>query len=228
MYEYENSLITDGLHVMNAEEAQGLLHALDGEYVPVGTAGDVVKNPDILPSGRNLVQFDPRLVPTKTAYERGARAAQLAVEQYKKQTGSYPDTTAVILWGLETSRSQGETVGQILYYLGLRLKTDRASFDDRLEIIPREELGRPRMDVVIHMCGFFRDMYPNLVDNLNEMLQQILALDEPDEANYFTANTRKLAHTLMKEQGMDETRAWEMASCRIFGPKEGELSLIHI
>ena len=65
-------------------------------------------------------------------------------------------------------------------------------------------------------------MYPNLVDNLNEMLQQILALDEPDEANYFTANTRKLAHTLMKEQGMDETRAWEMASCRIFGPKEGE------
>ena len=65
-------------------------------------------------------------------------------------------------------------------------------------------------------------MYPNPVDNLNEMLQQILALDEPDEANYFAANTRKLAHTLMKEQGMDETRAWEMASCRIFGPKEGE------
>ena len=59
----------------------------------------------------------------------------------------------MILWGLETSRSQGETVGQILYYLGLRLRTDRASFDDRLEIIPREELGRPRMDVVIHMCG---------------------------------------------------------------------------
>jgi len=222
LYEYENSLITDGLHVMNAEEAQGLLHALDGEYVPVGTAGDVVKNPDILPSGRNLVQFDPRLVPTKTAYERGAKAAQLAVEQYKKQTGSYPDTTAVILWGLETSRSQGETVGQILYYLGLRLRTDRASFDDRLEIIPREELGRPRMDVVIHMCGFFRDMYPNLVDNLNEMLQQILALDETDEENYFAANTRKLAQILMKEQGMDETRAWEMASCRIFGPKEGE------
>ena len=128
----------------------------------------------------------------------------------------------MILWGLETSRSQGETVGQILYYLGLRLRTDRASFDDRLEIIPREELGRPRMDVVIHMCGFFRDMYPNLVDNLNEMLQQILALDETDEENYFAANTRKLAQILMKEQGMDETRAWEMASCRIFGPKEGE------
>lgn len=128
----------------------------------------------------------------------------------------------MILWGLETSRSQGETVGQILYYLGLRLRTDRASFDDRLEIIPREELGRPRMDVVIHMCGFFRNMYPNLVDNLNEMLQQILALDETDEENYFAANTRKLAYTLMKEQGMDETRAWEMASCRIFGPKEGE------
>lgn len=227
LYEYENSLITDGLHVINEEETRGILHALEGGYLPVGTAGDVVKNPDILPSGRNLIQFDPRLIPTRTAYERGAKAARLAIEKYKAETGTYPDTTAVILWGLETSRSQGETIGQILYYLGLRLKTEKGSYDDRLEIIPMEELGRPRMDVVIHICGFFRDMYPNLIDNLNEMFQRLLRQEESDEENFFAKNTRKLAAALMedgKRQGMltDEKKVWELASCRIFGPKEGE------
>lgn len=212
LYQYDNSLITDGLHIINQEEITGILKALNGEYIPAGPGGDVIKNPDILPSGRNMVQFDPRLIPTRTAFERGYEAAKLTVEKYKDQTGRYPDTTAVILWGLETSRSQGETIGQIMYYLGLKLKTEKSSFDDRFEIIPLEELGRPRMDVIIHICGFFRDMYPNIIDNLNEMMQRILALNEPDELNYFSRNTKKLA--------VNESD--EMASCRIFGPKEGE------
>nr|WP_274602771.1 cobaltochelatase subunit CobN [Blautia luti] len=69
-------MITDGLHKISQEEISGLLHGLNGRYVPVGTAGDVVKNPDILPSGRNLVQFDPRLVSTRTAWERGQKAGR--------------------------------------------------------------------------------------------------------------------------------------------------------
>ena len=223
LYEYENSLITDGLHEINEAELNGLVHGLDGGYVPVGTAGDVVKNPSILPSGRNLVQFDPRLVPTRTACERGMKAAQLSVEAYHEKTGTYPDTTALILWGLETSRSQGETIGQILYYLGIRLKTEKSSYDDRLEVIPTEELDRPRMDVVIHICGFFRDMYPNLIDNLNAMFRQILRLEEGPEKSYFTANTRKMAEELQRfHPEMEEREAWDLASCRIFGPKEGE------
>ena len=227
LYIYENSLITDGLHLMNQDEMTGLVRALNGEYISVGNAGDVIKNPDILPSGRNLVQFDPRLVPTKTACERGEKAARLAVEKYYQQKGEYPDTTAVILWGLETSRSQGETIGQILYYLGLRLKTEKGSYDDRLEIIPTEELGRPRMDVVIHICGFFRDMYPNLIDNLNEMMQRLLTLHESDNENYYARNTRKMTEDIVNQalkegRPMDEKTAQEMASCRIFGPKAGE------
>ena len=208
------------------KKAGGVLHALDGNNLPAGTAGDVKKNPEILPSGRNLVQFDPRLIPTRTAWERGEKAAKLTVERYYKETGKYPDTTAVILWGLETSRSQGETIGQILYYLGLRLKTEKASYDDRLEVIPMEELGRPRMDVVIHICGFFRDMYPNLIDNLNEMLQQLLGQGESEEENYFLKNTRKLAKELRRKreknhQPVDEKEILDQASCRIFGPKNG-------
>ena len=227
LYVYENSLITDGLHILNEEETGGILHALEGKYLSASTAGDVIKNPEILPSGRNLIQFDPRLVPTKTAYERGTEAARQSLEAYVREHGTYPESTAVILWGLETSRSQGETVGQIMYYLGLRLKKEGASYDDRLEIIPTEELVRPRIDVMIHICGFFRDMYPNLVDNLNEMMQQLLMLDETPEQNQYAAHTRQLKEQLLmraQETGtdMDEEEALELASSRIFGPKEGE------
>ena len=136
LYTYENSLITDGLHCLNEEESRGILHALDGKYLPAGTAGDVKKNPEILPSGRNLVQFDPRLIPTRTAWERGEKAAKLTVERYYKETGKYPDTTAVILWGLETSRSQGETIGQILYYLGRTGAAENRCGDPYLWIFP--------------------------------------------------------------------------------------------
>lgn len=210
LYEYDNSLITSGLHEISEGESRALLRALNGEYIEAGPGGDVIKNPHILPSGRNIVQFDPRLVPTRTAYERGAKAAEELIKSYVKEKGQYPESTAVILWGLETSRSMGETVGQIMYYLGIRLKSSKGSFDDRFEVIPYEELKRPRIDVIIHMCGFFRDMYPNIIDNLNYMMQEILKLDE--EKNYYRIHTLKLM----------ETESPELASCRIFGPKDGE------
>lgn len=224
LYEYETSLIPGGLHIIgedSPEEIEGLLKALRGEYVPAGIAGDIFKNPDLLPTGRNLVQFDPRLVPTRTAFERGMRIAEQTLERYRLEYGVYPDSTAVILWGLETSRTQGETIGQILYYLGVRMKKYEGSFDSRLEIIPAEELGRPRVDVVIHICGFFRDMFPNLVENLNEIFRKLSLLYETDEQSGFARNTRRNYHLLL-EKGLKEDEAKELSRSRIFGPKEGE------
>lgn len=224
LYEYETSLIPGGLHIIgedSPEELSGLLRALRGEYLPVGTAGDVFRYPDLLPGGQNLVQFDPRLVPTRTAYERGAEAARQTLERYHQEHGTYPDSTAVILWGLETSRTQGETIGQILCYLGVRMKKFEGSFDSRLEIIPTEELERPRVDVVIHICGFFRDMFPNLLENLNEILRRLALLPETDEESGFARNTRR-NYRLLLEQGVSEREAKELSASRIFGPKEGE------
>ena len=222
LYRYENSLITDGLHVLDETEIAGLLRALEGKYIEVGPGGDPVKNPKVLPGGRNLVQFDPRLIPTKTAYERGWQIGQQAVEKYREEHGGdYPESTALILWGLETSRSQGETLGQIMYYLGIELKTGQGSFDNRMQLIPMEKLKRPRIDVTIHICGFFRDMYPNLIANLNEMLHALLKLGENEKENYYYHHTVKYKDKLLT-QGMQEKDAWELAGCRIFGPKQGE------
>ena len=102
-------------------ELEGLIHALDGGYTPVKQAGDIYRNPDVLPTGTNLVQFDQRFVPSPTAYERGYKIAENTVKTYKEEKNSYPDSAAVILWGLETSRTQGETFSQILGYLGVKL-----------------------------------------------------------------------------------------------------------
>lgn len=206
---------------MDNREVAGILRALDGGYLPVAPGGDVLKNPGQFPAGRNLVQFDPRLVPTRTAFERGAEIARQTIQKYQAQHGHAPQSTAVILWGLETSKTQGETVGQVLSYLGIRMRGFEGSFDTRFEIIPTAELAHPRVDVVIHICGFFRDMYPNLVENFNELFKKLDALGESDEVSAFAKNTRQLRAALLA-QGYPEAEAAELARSRIFGPKAGE------
>ena len=227
LYRFEQSLIPDGLHVFGSAESgesreiEGLIAALNGQYIPVGTAGDVMKTKEVFPSGRNLVQFDPRAIPTKTAFERGRKSAKLLLERYKKEHGSWPKTTAVILWGLETSRSQGETIGQIMEYLGIRLKKQAGAFDGRFEIIPAEELAHPRIDVVIQICGFFRDMFPNILEDLNVMLRKLDERGETDEVSSFAENTTRLKEYL-EAGGLSKDEAAEAARGRIFGPASGE------
>ncbi|TMV43199.1 cobaltochelatase subunit CobN [Paenibacillus mesophilus] len=203
------------------KEMNGLLRALEGKYVPAGLAGDALRSPEVLPSGRNLYQFDPRAVPSPSAAERGATVAENSIRQYRENHGEYPGTTAVVLWGLETSRTQGETIGQIMRYLGVRVKGGRGTFRTEYEIIPLQELGRPRLNVVVHMTGLFRDMFPNLLDDLNVLFRRVSELDESDEDNRFKAHTRQTAEKL-RATGHDLDRIADLASARLFGPPEGE------
>ncbi|MGN0587538.1 MAG: cobaltochelatase subunit CobN, partial [Oscillospiraceae bacterium] len=124
----------------NAENEQ-LMNALSGGYIPAKPAGDIYRSPEVLPTGYNLYQFDQRFVPTLTAYQRGARAAENTIKTYYNEYGCYPNMAAVILWGLETSRTQGETIGQIMAYLGARLAKGNSPWNPKYELIPIEELG---------------------------------------------------------------------------------------
>ncbi|MCH1625899.1 cobaltochelatase subunit CobN [Ferdinandcohnia quinoae] len=207
----------------NTHEEEGLVEALQGKYSPVRLAGDIVKSPDILPSGYNLYQFDPRLIPEKTAAERGKTIAENTITQYYDEFGSYPKCTGVVLWGFETSRTQGETIGQILHYLGVRITQARGAFSPQFEIIPIKELGRPRIDVVINITGFFRDIFPNVLDALNQLFLQIAGLDETDDENIFKANTNQI-YQLLLQDGYSDEDAFKLATARIFGPSEGAYS----
>lgn len=202
-------------------EEAGLLRVLDGRYLPARLAGDMVRNPAVLPTGYNLYQFDPRLVPSRVALARGAKIAQNTLEQYRQEHDRYPRSTAVVLWGLETSRTQGETLGQILCYLGIRPAPRKNQFSTTYEIIPQAELGRPRIDVVVNMCGFFRDLFPVLIEDLDDLFRRIAALDESDDANYLKANAAVIYQQL-RHEGHGEEAAWELAAARLFGPAEAE------
>lgn len=206
---------------MNNEEMEGLLKALDGRYLRAKLAGDAMRSPEVLPSGRNLYQFDPRAVPSITAVERGAQTADNSIRQYYDKHGEYPGTTAIVLWGLETSRTQGETIGQILHYLGVRAGTGLGTFRTEYDIIPLSDLGRPRLNVVVHITGLFRDMFPNLLEDLNRIFRRVSELDEPEDLNLFKAHTCKTLSGLLSA-GYSSERATDLANARIFGPAEGQ------
>lgn len=203
------------------EELGGLIRTLNGEYNPAKLAGDIFRNPEVMPTGFNLYQFDPRFVPSPTACTRGKKIAENTLKRYEEEHGELPASTAVVLWGLETSRTQGETVAQILTYLGVEVTRTSNIWEPGYRIIPLEELGRKRVDVVVNMCGFFRDMFPNVMDSLNKVFEDLAALDEPSELNTFKANTKKIYETLTA-QGYGKEEAEELSRSRIFGPGEGQ------
>lgn len=202
-------------------EIQGLLRTLKGEYNQAKLAGDIYRHASILPTGYNLYQFDSRLIPTVTAYKRGKKIAEKTIEAYFNEHKAYPASTAVVLWGLETSRTQGETFSQILAYLGVKVSEKSSEWDPIYEIIPLEQLSRPRIDITINICGFFRDMFPNLIESLNDVFLKISDLEEPYEKNYFKMNSQRLYKKLLGD-GYDEETAKELSVSRIFGPGEGE------
>ena len=203
------------------DETRNLIRALDGRFIDVRIGGDFQRDPEMIPSGYNIVQFDPRAVPTEAAFERGAQAAENTIEMYRKENGGrYPDSVAIVMWGLETSRTQGATVGQILTYLGFRMVSSTGDLNKRFEPIPPSELGRPRIDVSVTICGFFRDMFSNLVTGLNKLFAELDELDESDEESSFAKNTRKNYGMLISE-GYEKEEARDLSRCRLFGPGEG-------
>jgi magnesium chelatase H subunit len=198
------------------DEIGSLLHALEGRYVEPGVGGDPVRSPQTYPTGRNTCQFDPTKLPTDSACERGAQIADATLNRYFAEHGSYPDAVGVILWGFETCKTYGETIGQILHYIGVRLDRGQGYFPKPV-VIPLEELGRPRVDVTINICGFFRDLFPNLVRAIDLAFQTVAQLEEPLEQNA----VRRHALALATELG-NTSDAKRLSTARLFGPPPGE------
>ena len=202
-------------------EMDALTDALCARYIPPRLAGDIYRNPEVLPSGYNLYQFDPRLIPGESAMRRGKEICENTIRAYSEEHGRLPRSTAIVLWGLETSRTQGETVGQLLAYLGVRISPDSHVWQRKFEIVPVSELGRPRIDVTVNICGFFRDMFGGLLEELGDLFEKLSELPETDEENYLKANSRRRYEKLLDE-GFAPDQARRLAESRIFGPREAE------
>lgn len=209
----------------NDNEIASCLRGLCTEYIEPRLGGDVVRTPDILPTGSNMNQFDPTKIPTSTAAERGAEIAANTLAAYHSQDERYPESVGIVLWGFETTKTGGESIGQILEYLGVRVVRTSGSWHPQLEIIPLADLGRPRIDCLLTICGFFRDMFPNLITLLSRAFTLVSDLDEPDELNYVRKHSRENMARIEAEVAsgsIDTKMAKRIACARIFGPRPGE------
>lgn len=166
------------------DEQIALLRALRGEYITPGPGADIVQNPRILPTGRNTHAINPYHVPSTTAFARAESVAESLLERYRQDHGRYPRAMALVLWGLDNIKTQGEGVAQALWLLGVRPVRDALNRTTGVEVIPLSELKRPRIDVVMTISGIFRDLFSPTVQLLDRAVRTVAALDESTEMNY--------------------------------------------
>jgi magnesium chelatase subunit H len=169
-------------------ELDGLARSLRGEYVEPGPGADIVQNPAVLPTGRNTHAVNPYAVPSHAAFARAEGVVNLLLERHRAEHGRAPRTMALVLWGLDNIKTQGEGVAQALWLLGVRPVRDSLNRVTEVEPVPLERLGRPRVDVVMTVSGIFRDLFGATMMLLDKAVRCVAALDEPAELNPVRAN----------------------------------------
>lgn len=194
-------------------ELPALMRALDGKFIRPVAGGDLLRNPDILPTGRNIHGFDPYRLPSKFAVQEGADQANRLLQRHLLDHDSLPETIAIVLWGTDTLKSEGASLGQVLALIGARPRMDSFGRLAGVDLIPLEELGRPRIDVVISTSGIFRDLLPLQIRMLAEAALLAAGADEDPEKNFI----RKHVLAYQRTSGVD----LETAALRVFGNADG-------
>ncbi|MEM7010151.1 MAG: cobaltochelatase subunit CobN [Verrucomicrobiota bacterium] len=204
------------------DEIDHLISGLDGGFIPPGPAGAPTRGRlDVLPTGRNFYSLDPRAVPTETAWACGKRMADTLLERHRQETGDYPKTVAMVVWGTSNMRTGGDDLAQALWLWGCEPVWDESS--GRVvdfEIVPVSLLGRPRVDVLLRVSGFFRDAFGESMRMLATIPKRLAQLDEPSELNPLRANyLDDLAQ--WKELGFAAEEAESRAFLRVFSSPPG-------
>ncbi|MFM7482927.1 MAG: cobaltochelatase subunit CobN, partial [Burkholderiaceae bacterium] len=194
-------------------ELDGMLTALDGRYVRPAPGGDMMRSPDVLPAGRNLHGFDPFRLPSAYAVKDGARQAERLLAKHHEDTGAFPESIAMVLWGTDNLKSEGGPIAQAMALMGTAPRFDTYGRLAGAQLLPLDTIGRPRVDVMITLSGIFRDLLPLQVRMLAEAALLAAQADEPHEQNFI----RKHVMAWMDEHGGDI----ETAALRVFGNAEG-------
>lgn len=219
------STLAPRLDACGPNEAAQLLNGLAGRFVPPGPSGAPSRGrPDVLPTGRNFYSVDTRAVPTPTAYNMGAKAADRVVERHLQDHGCFPKAVGLSVWGTSTMRTGGEDMAQAFALLGVRPKWAAGSTRVvDIEVIPMSIKNRPRIDVTLRVSGFFRDAFPNLIDLFDTAVRAVAAIpeaDEPDDINPIRARVQREA-AQAQAAGASELEAERQSIWRVFGPRPG-------
>lgn len=200
------------------DEIDHTLAALAGGYVPPGGGGDPLRNSLALPTGRNLHGINPAEVPTAAAWEIGARLAEEQLESERARLGRWPRKIGFTLWNTELIRQHGTDLAHVMHLLGVRPVWDHRNVVEDVELVPAEELGRPRVDVVIQAASLFRDTFPDRMRLLDRAVR--LAASATDGDNYVADHTAETERSL-KRAGMAATDARVLAAARVFSNSAG-------
>jgi len=207
---------------MMSDEIDHLADASNSEFVVPGPSGAPTRGGAFtLPMGRNFYSLDPDTIPTRTAWEIGKHMADQMIERYVNEKGSYPREIGFVIWATDTMKTYGDDVAYILWLLGVKPVWSRTGGQvTDLELVPVEELGRPRVDVTVNITGLFRDTFPNLIDLIDKAVNMIADLDESDEDNALAANLRRdVLEGIVAGLTPDEAR--RRNAVRIFGAPPG-------
>lgn len=204
------------------EEIDAGLTAFDGGFVRPGPSGAPTRGQaDILPTGRNFYSVDPYKIPSPGAWEVGKKLGDALIERYLKETGKYPESIGMIVWGGSTMRSKGDDIAEILYLMGVRPVWEQGSGNVYgVEIVPSSKLKHPRLDISPRTSGFFRDAFPNLMELIDDAVKMVAALKEPPEVNMLRRNVFQDVDDYMRE-GMDREEAMKEATFRVFSCPPG-------
>lgn len=190
------------LQLSSTEELSSLVNGLDGGYIRPAPGGDLLRDGKaVLPTGRNIHALDPYRMPSASAWARGQRVAEEIIRQHKESNnGQYPETVAVNLWGLDAIKTRGESVAIALSLVGAKPVKEGTGRIVRYDLVPLEELGRPRIDVLASLSGIFRDSFANIVDLLDDMFERAAQADEPIDMNFVKKHSVELQQSGVNER----------------------------
>lgn len=203
------------------KELKGIENAYNGGYMAPSPGGDYIASPSVLPTGRNLYAIDPERTPTQKAWEHAKQLADDLIADYRKRhDGDYPRKVSFTLWSSSFIESEGTTVGEILYLLGVQPVRDRMGRVLDVELIPAEELGRPRIDVVVQTSGQLRDIAASRLFLIQKAVE--LAAEAPaDAVENMVAKGVTDAERALLDQGLTPAQARELSTARVFGGVNG-------
>ncbi|MEO1802050.1 MAG: magnesium chelatase subunit H, partial [Cyanobacteria bacterium J06629_2] len=208
----EEAIKIRDLLVQNTDEMTNLLRGLNGEYIAPAPGGDLLRDGSgVLPTGRNIHALDPYRMPSPAAYERGREIARKIIQQNLEEKGAYPETVAVMLWGLDSIKTKGESLGILLELVGAEPVKEGTGRIVRYELRPVTEVGHPRIDVLANLSGIFRDTFVNIIELLDDLFSRAAQADESEADNYIRKHCLAL-----------EAQGVANASARMFSNPAGD------
>ncbi len=200
-----------------SKEIEALLSGFRGEYIPPGPSGLITRGrDDVLPTGRNFFSLDPFKIPTRSAWVIGKKLANAVIEKHLEEEGRFPENVAFYWMCSDIMWADGEGMAQMMFLIGVEPQWLPNGRVKGFRILPLDELGRPRIDITVKVSGITRDNFPHCIELLDEAVQAVASLDEPEDKNY----VRK--HTISRLNGnVEDKEAFRDATLRIFSSKPG-------